>query len=67
LIDITEDGYCSLMTDDGGEKSDLQLPNGEVGDNIKKCFEADQTVVVSVIAAMGEEAIVGHKVDAKAD
>jgi len=63
LVDISEDGYCSLMADDGSEKTDLQLPSGEVGDNIKKAFEGDQTVVVSVIAAMGEEAIVGHKVD----
>lgn len=43
----------------------LKVPDGEVGDNIRKAFEADQSLVVSVIAAMGEEAIVGHKVDTK--
>jgi|UniRef100_A0A6T2ATX7 translation initiation factor 5A len=64
LMDIDPDsGYVSLMTDDGGEKSDLTLPNGEVGDQVKKLFDADKTVIVSVISAMGEEAIVGCKVD----
>ena len=63
-MDIDPDsGYVSLMTDDGGEKSDLTLPNGEVGDQVKKLFDADKTVIVSVISAMGEEAIVGCKVD----
>jgi len=39
------------MADDGSEKTDLQLPSGEVGDNIKKAFEGDQTVVERVYAS----------------
>jgi len=35
------------MGDDGSEKSDLRLPDGEVGTNIQKAFEADQTVVAA--------------------
>jgi translation initiation factor 5A len=67
LVDITDENYVYLMTDDGGEKSDLLLPDGEVGANIKKAFDADSAIIVSVIASMGEEAIVGHKIDGKAD
>ena len=68
LVDITDEGFCELMIGDSGEtKADLTLPNGEIGDIIKKNFDNGAVVVVSVISAMGEEAIVGSKVDGKAD
>ena len=38
LIDISDEGYMSLMTDNGDMKEDLKLPEGEIGEQIKVCF-----------------------------
>jgi translation initiation factor 5A len=37
-LDVTDDGFLSLMDDDGSTKDDVKLPDGEVGDKIKKLF-----------------------------
>jgi translation initiation factor 5A len=38
---VTDDGFLSLMSDDGGTKDDVKVPEGEVGDKIKKLFQED--------------------------
>jgi translation initiation factor 5A len=40
-LDVTDDGFLSLMSDDGGTKDDVKVPDGEVGDKIKKLFTDD--------------------------
>lgn len=35
---MTDDGFLSLMSDDGSTKEDVKLPDGEVGDKISKLF-----------------------------
>lgn len=35
---MTDDGFLSLMSDDGSTKDDVKLPEGDVGDKIKKLF-----------------------------
>ncbi|KMU85640.1 eukaryotic translation initiation factor 5A [Coccidioides immitis H538.4] len=56
LIDISEDGFLSLMADDGSTKDDVKLPDGEVGDKINKLFRVeDKDINVVVLTAMGEE------------
>jgi hypothetical protein len=37
-VDVSEDGFLSLMSDDGSTKDDVKLPDGEVGDKINKLF-----------------------------
>lgn len=37
-VDVSEDGFLSLMSDDGSTKDDVKLPEGEVGDKINKLF-----------------------------
>ncbi|KAI5292638.1 Eukaryotic translation initiation factor 5A [Ascosphaera acerosa] len=62
LLDITDDGFLSLMSDDGSTKDDVRLPEGEVGDKIDKLFrveEKDTNVVV--LTAMGEEVAMDAK------
>ncbi|KAL2914625.1 translation initiation factor eIF5A [Polyrhizophydium stewartii] len=54
LLDI-DDGFLSLMKDDGSTKDDVKLPEGEVGEAIQKAFESGTDVLVTVVAAMGEE------------
>ena len=40
-LDITDDGFLSLMTDSGDTKDDVKVPEGEVGEKIKKLFTED--------------------------
>jgi hypothetical protein len=40
-LDITDDGFLSLMDDNGTTKDDVKVPDGEVGDKIKKMFQDD--------------------------
>jgi translation initiation factor 5A len=56
LLDITDDGFLSLMSDDGSTKDDVKMPEGEVGDKITKLFREDEKDTnVIVLTAMGEE------------
>jgi len=63
LLAINEDAYVSLMDlETCDTKDDLKLPEGELGDQIKAAFEKDETgLLLSVVAACGEEQILGWK------
>jgi len=62
LVDISDDNFVTLMTDKGDCRSDLKLPEGELGDKIREeVTKEDSTVIVSVLSACGEEAIVSSK------
>jgi translation initiation factor 5A len=55
LIDISDDGFCTLMTDSGDTKDDLSLPKGtddleKLAEQIQADFEEGKEVVVSVLA-----------------
>lgn len=56
LIDISDDGFLSLMDDKNELKDDIRLPEGEIGDKIKADFDEGKELLVSVVKAMGEEA-----------
>ncbi|KAK4204109.1 translation protein SH3-like domain-containing protein [Triangularia verruculosa] len=62
LIDISDDGFLSLMTTDGDLKDDVKLPEGEVGDKIKKLFvEEEKDTLVTIQTAMNEQAAIDAK------
>ncbi|KAF3052286.1 Eukaryotic translation initiation factor 5A [Didymella keratinophila] len=62
LVDVSEDGFLSLMSDDGSTKDDVKVPEGEVGDKINKLFTEDgKDTSVIVLTAMGEEAAIDAK------
>jgi len=55
LIDISDDGFVSLMTDSGDTKDDLSLPKGtddldKLAAQIQADFDEGKEVVVSVLA-----------------
>ncbi|KAL3814399.1 hypothetical protein ACJIZ3_015667 [Penstemon smallii] len=56
LIDISEDGFVSLLTDNGNPKDGLKLPTD---DNLltQEGFAEGKDLVVIVMSAMGEEQI----------
>ncbi|KAG5542235.1 hypothetical protein RHGRI_021937 [Rhododendron griersonianum] len=62
LIDISEDGFVSLLTDNGNTKDDLRLPTDDaLLTQIKDGFGEGKDLVVTVMSAMGEEQICALK------
>lgn len=41
-LDISDDGFLSLMSDDGDTKDDVKLPDGDVGEKIEKLFRTEE-------------------------
>lgn len=41
-LDISDDGFLSLMTDDGDTKDDVKVPDGEVGEKINRLFKEEE-------------------------
>lgn len=60
LLDV-DDGFLSLMTNEGSTKDDVKLPDGELGDKLKAEFDDGKELIVSIITAMGEEACISYK------
>ncbi|KAG8988509.1 Eukaryotic translation initiation factor 5A [Tulasnella sp. 427] len=56
-----DDGFLNLMTSDGAEKNDVKLPEGELGQKIQADSDAGKELLISIIAAMGEEAAISYK------
>jgi len=41
-LDVSDDGFLSLMADDGETKDDVKVPDGEVGEKITKLFTEEE-------------------------
>ncbi|KAB8221663.1 translation initiation factor eIF-5A [Aspergillus novoparasiticus] len=62
LLDITDDGFLSLMDEAGNTKDDVKVPEGEVGSKITKMFtEEEKDVNVTILTSMGEECAIDCK------
>ncbi len=65
-MDVTDDGFLSLMQDDGITRDDIKVPENDLGKEIKAKFEADdQSYAVTILGAMGDEQAIAVKVLAK--
>ena len=62
-----EDGFLSLMDDGGETRDDLQVPEGEIGDEITAAVDADKDLMVTVLSACGEERVVSTKINTALD
>ena len=60
LVDIN-DGYLSLMDDNGETRDDVKNPENDLGKEIQNKFESDETFLVTVVKAMGEELAIATK------
>merc|ERR1712150_334659 len=55
-IDVTDEGYLSLLDDSGEVRDDLHCNNNlELLEEIRKKYEAGDEFMVTVLAAMGKE------------
>jgi translation initiation factor 5A len=64
LINI-DDGFLSLMLNDGSTKDDVKLPEGELGEKLQEEFDEGKELLVSVVSAMGEEHALSCKCERK--
>lgn len=55
LIDVTDDGYLSLMEESGNIREDIKAPEGEVGDKLSKLRDEGKDLTAVILKAMGEE------------
>ena len=50
LIDISDDGFVTLMNEKGDTRDDLRVPEGEMGQKIREEYgREDNTVIVCVL------------------
>jgi translation elongation factor IF5A len=62
LIDVSDDGFVSLLTESGDTKDDLKLPTDvTLLEQLKQGFAEGKDLVVTVMSAMGEEQIAALK------
>lgn len=57
LIDIEEDGFIQLLTDNG-TKDDIKLPDNDLGKNIIEAFKKDGSLIITILNAMNKEMVV---------
>ena len=65
IVDITDDGYCSLLDECGSCREDLQLPliPTDLSTRIRQKHTAGEQVVVAVTQALEYEQIVSFKTE----
>lgn len=49
------------MTEGGDVREDIRLPEGDLGKEIQERFEKEEQLLVTVLAAMDEEAAIAVK------
>ncbi|KAJ3056477.1 Eukaryotic translation initiation factor 5A [Rhizophlyctis rosea] len=60
LLDI-DDGFLSLMNPDGSTKDDVKVPDSDIGSQLEADFHDGKELIVTVVAAMGEEHALSYK------
>lgn len=64
LVNI-DDGFLNLMNNDGVPKDDVKVPEGDLGKEIHTAFNDGKDIIVSILAAMGEEQAISWKESGK--
>lgn len=67
LIDVSDDGYLSLMDDTGNTRDDLKVPDGEIGTQIRGAISDGADILCTVLTACGEEAVIATKTNTAVD
>lgn len=56
-----DDGFLHMLLPDGSTKEDVKLLEDPLGKQIKDAFDDGKELMVTIVAAMGEEAAVSFK------
>lgn len=46
LTDISDDGYLTLMADNGDLREDLKIPDGDLGTQLRSDFDSGKELLV---------------------
>jgi len=65
LVDISADGYLSLMMENGDIREDIKCPTGDLGTEVRDKLEKSEDLLLTVLNAMGEEMVVATKPNMK--
>jgi len=60
LVNI-DDGFLNLMNSDGVTKDDVKVPDDDIGKQIQADFDDGKELLVTIVAAMGEEQAISYK------
>ncbi|KAI8929524.1 translation protein SH3-like domain-containing protein [Entophlyctis helioformis] len=52
---MIDDGFLSLMQEDGSTKDDVKVPDNDIGKGILAAVAEGKDILVTVVSAMGEE------------
>lgn len=59
---MSDDGFLSLMDDQGEIRDDIKIPEGDLGKEIQeKNKDTDNQYLVTILKAIGEEAAIAIK------
>jgi len=58
LLLNVEEGQLSCLTEEGETRSDLNLPEGELGEQIKEKFDEGVQLNVTILKALGRELVI---------
>ncbi|KAK3292294.1 translation initiation factor eIF-5A, promotes formation of the first peptide bond [Chaetomium fimeti] len=64
LVNI-DDGFLNLMDSDNNAKDDVKVPDNDLGKQIQEGFDEGKDLLITIQAAMGEEAAISVKEGAK--
>ena len=56
-----DEGYLTLMDDNGAEREDIKIPAGDIGEEIQAKFKNEDQFTVTVLKAMDEEHVIAIK------
>lgn len=56
-----DDGFLSVMLANGDTKDDVKVPEGELGEDLKAAFDDGKELMVTILAAIGEEHCIAFK------
>jgi translation initiation factor 5A len=62
LLFIDDEGFITLMLENGEEKSDIQLDDtDELSDKIREFYSKEEDVLITILSAIGREKVVDFK------
>jgi len=61
LISVSDDGFMSLLLENGDVRSDVPVPDSELGQDIVRRCAAEEQLIVTTMSAMGEEHAIAVK------
>ncbi|XP_014219058.1 eukaryotic translation initiation factor 5A-like [Copidosoma floridanum] len=67
LTDISDDGYLTLMADNGDLREDLKIPDGDLGTQLRSDFDSGKELLCTVLKACNEEVVIAIKTNTALD